>query len=74
MNAAFADIARKDPERVRTVRSDGRKSRTAAAVFAQLADLFPWMADIEREDPGFFGRLDARRSRPGRSRAARKGE
>ncbi|WP_449314918.1 dTMP kinase [Rubneribacter sp.] len=74
VNAAFADIARKDPERVRTVRSDGRKSRTAAAVFAQLADLFPWMADIEREDPGFFGRLDARRPRPGRSRAARKGE
>ena len=66
VNAAFLDIARADAGRVRTVVSADRKSRTAAAVFAQLEDLFPWMAGVEARDPSFFERLDAKRRHAGR--------
>ena len=54
---------RLDPERVRVVVSDGNKSQTAAAVFAELADLFPWMAQVVDDDPAFFDRLDVKRSK-----------
>ena len=47
---------------MRVVVSGGRKSATAAAVFAELTDLFPWMADLVERDPGFFDRLDVKRS------------
>ena len=63
VNKAFLEIARRDPERVRVVVSDGSKSQTAAAVFAELADLFPWMAQVADEDPAFFERLDVKRSK-----------
>ncbi|WP_281653949.1 dTMP kinase [Eggerthella sinensis] len=62
VNESFLEIARRDPERMRVVVSGGRKSATAAAVFAELADLFPWMADLVERDPGFFDRLDVKRS------------
>lgn len=62
VNQAFMEIARRDPERVRVVASDGLKSATAAAVFAELADLFPWMAELTENDPAFFERLDVKRS------------
>ena len=56
-----------------TRRACGAKSSTAAAVFAELSDLLPWMADGEVRDPSFFERLDVHRSRVERSdgRAAR---
>ena len=63
VNKAFLEIARRDPERVRVVVSDGSKSQTAAAVFAALADLCPWMAQVADEDPAFFERLDVKRSK-----------
>ena len=63
VNEAFLEIARRDPERVRVVVSDGNKSQTAAAVFAELADLFPWMAQVVDDDPAFFERLDVKRSK-----------
>ena len=63
VNEAFLEIARRDPERVRVVVSDGNKSQTAAAVFAELADLFPWMAQVVDDDPAFFDRLDVKRSK-----------
>ncbi|WP_232050844.1 dTMP kinase [Arabiibacter massiliensis] len=62
VNDAFLSIARDEPSRVRVVVSDDRKSRTAAAVFAELADLFPWMAGLAQADPAFFERLDVKRS------------
>lgn len=40
----FLQIARKEPDRVRTVRSDGDVHATAAAIRAELADLFPELA------------------------------
>ncbi len=61
VNDAFLKIAQANPDRIRTVVSADRKSKTAAAVFSQLEDLFPWMADVVANDPGFFDRLDARR-------------
>ncbi|RNL46951.1 dTMP kinase [Paraeggerthella hongkongensis] len=67
VNEAFMDIARRDPGRVRVVTSADRKSRTASAVFSQLKDLFPWMADVEQRDPAFFDRLDVKRSQVGRA-------
>lgn len=60
VNAAFAEIAAADPARIRTVTSAGPRSQTAQAVFAQLQDLFPWMADC-LADPACFAKLDARR-------------
>lgn len=63
VNDAFLEIARACPERVRVVESDRRKSRTAAAVFAELSDLFPWMEGLAEADPAFFGQLDAKRSK-----------
>ena len=69
VNKAFLEIAHDEPARVRVVESSGKKSSTAAAVFAELADLFPWMAESEARDPSFFERLDVHRSRVGRSDA-----
>lgn len=62
VNEAFLEIARRDPQRVRVVASGGRKSATAAAVFAELGDLFPWMGGVTESDPSFFERLDVKRS------------
>ena len=62
------EAARRAPARIRTVESAGKRSDTARAVFAQLADLFPWMAD-ELDDGRLFAQLDRpprRRNRGGR--------
>jgi dTMP kinase len=42
----FERIAQMEPQRVRLVTSRARKSETAAAVFAELADLFPAAAEL----------------------------
>ena len=60
------EIAEKNPSRVRLVRSNGRKSHTAVQVFAQLADLFPWMGDFVRANEAYFERLDVHRTHEGR--------
>lgn len=62
VNDAFLKIAHAHPDRIRVVVSDDRKSRTAAAVFAELADLFPWMEGLAAANPAFFERLDVKRS------------
>ena len=66
VNAAFLEIAEKNSRRVRLVRSNGRKSHTAVQVFAQLADLFPWMGDFVRANEAYFERLDVHRTHEGR--------
>lgn len=66
VNAAFLDIARENPARVRMVQSAGRKSHTAVQVFAQLADLFPWMGEFVRQNEAYFERLDVQRAHEGR--------
>lgn len=58
VNQAFLDIAEDDPQRVRVVITDSRKSVTAALVFYQLVDLFPWMADGSLCDEAYFERID----------------
>lgn len=58
VNAAFAQMAAEEPERMRTVHSASKKSDTARAVFAELVDLFPSFESL-LEDAAFFGRLDA---------------
>lgn len=63
MNEGFLDIARAHADRVRVVQSAARKSRTSELVFRELADLFPWMADVV-DDPSYFASLDVRRPRP----------
>lgn len=70
VNDAFLHIARDDPDRVRVVVSAGRKSATAASVFSELSDLFPWMASAEAQDPAFFAALDVRRPRSEQSQKA----
>ena len=63
VNEGFLDIARAHADRVRVVQSAARKSRTSELVFRELADLFPWMADVV-DDPSYFAPLDVRRPRP----------
>ncbi len=43
--AGFAAIAREDPARVRVVDSRGDVRATFCAIAAELADLFPWLAE-----------------------------
>ena len=54
VNEAFLEIARRDPDRVRVVESASRKRDTARAVFAELADLFPWMSEKRYRDGSAF--------------------
>lgn len=63
VNRAFLQAAEEDPQRIRVVESGGARSATAKAVFAELSDLFPWMAGLEDADPRFFSRLDRRPAR-----------
>lgn len=63
VNEGFLALARDHADRVRVVQSASKKSKTAARVFRELADLFPWMADVA-DDPAFFAALDVRRPRP----------
>lgn len=63
VNEAFFDIARANSKRVRVVFSAGSKSDTAARVFSQLEDLFPWMAEIISHDTELFKRLDTGHSK-----------
>lgn len=45
VNAAFIEMAKREPDRIRLVVSDGAKVTTARKVFDELADLFEWMGD-----------------------------
>ncbi len=63
VNEGFLAIARAHADRVRVVQSAARKSRTSELVFRELADLFPWMADVV-DDPPYFASLDVHRPRP----------
>lgn len=57
VNEGFLELARRDPDRIRTVSSHARRSATAKAVFSQLADMFPWMPQALCDD-AFFAGLD----------------
>ncbi len=50
VNAAFDALAEQHEERVSVVETTGAHSDTARAIFAQLAPLFPWLADAEGLD------------------------
>ncbi|WP_199519288.1 dTMP kinase [Gordonibacter sp. 28C] len=63
VNEGFLALARDHADRVRVVQSASKKSKTSARVFRELADLFPWMADV-LDDEKFFAPLDVRRPRP----------
>lgn len=52
--AGFLAIAEADPERVRVVNSSGERSLTAALIFQELSDLFPWMRDADVCSEEFF--------------------
>jgi len=60
VNKGFMDIAENDPERVRVVESGDLKSMTAAAIFAELSDIFTWMSDDRVVNEELFERLDIR--------------
>ena len=66
VNAAFLELSREDPDRIRVVVSDDTKPRTAAKVFAALSDLFEWMADPRVCTEEFFEMLVLRRETLGR--------
>ena len=55
--AGYLQLAAEDPERIRTVLSDGQKSVTARRVFSELSDLFPWMSDSRTCTDKYFEEL-----------------
>lgn len=58
--AGFKDAADRDPGRIRVVESSGKRADTARAVFKELSDLFPWMADEAQCDDAFFALINRR--------------
>lgn len=50
VSAAFIEMASDNPERMRVVVSAASKAKTAAEIFFQLQDLFPWMASLQEDD------------------------
>ena len=58
VNQAFLTIAAEDPERVRLVYFQEKKTDTARAVFDQISDLFPDMKAAAENDPAFFERAE----------------
>lgn len=52
--AGFLAVAEAEPERVRVVDSSGERSVTAALIFQELSDLFPWMRDAGVCSEDFF--------------------
>ena len=55
--AGYLELAEESPERIRIVKSDGAKPMTARRVFAELSDIFPWMADGNLSSSGYFEAL-----------------
>lgn len=56
VNAGYLKLAEEFPERIRVVVSDREKPETARRVFAELSDIFSWMADESICTPAFFAR------------------
>ena len=66
VNAGYLQLAQEDPGRIRVVVSDEGKAATARKVFAELADLFPWMADPAVCTDEYFADLELKRDLMGR--------
>lgn len=66
VNIGYARLAEKDPDRIRVVVSNESKAITASKVFAQLSDLFPWMADASVCNDAYFAQLVSKREKMGR--------
>ncbi len=65
VNAAYLQLAKEDPQRIRVVVSNESKTETAKKVFSEMADLFPWMSDESVCDDAFFEGLVLRRETMG---------
>ncbi len=57
VSAGFEIIAEENPERIAVVDSSHARSATAAAIFAALQGLFPWMEEC-LADETFFSKMD----------------
>ena len=66
VNLGYLELAGEDPGRIRKVVSDEGKAATARKVFAELSDLFPWMADPGVCTDTFFETLEMKRDLMGR--------
>ena len=65
---AFENIAASDSDRIRTVHSADAKSATSRAVFAELADIFPFMeALVADESMAHFKPLDIKKHHVGKA-------
>ncbi len=54
----FDQLAEENPDRIIRVDAGGKRCDTAAAIFAALVDLFPWMDDDSVYNTNFFRVLD----------------
>ena len=55
--AGYLQLAAESPKRIRKVLSDGEKPQTLRRVYAELADLFPWMSEALSSGDGYFEQL-----------------
>lgn len=56
--AGFRAVAAEEPARVRVVNSGGTRSITAAMIFHEISDLFPWMRDASVCSEEFFDAIE----------------
>lgn len=54
----FTALAKQHPERIREVTSTQEKSKTAAAIFAALEDIFPWIQNEAIVNEELFAKID----------------
>lgn len=66
VNRGYLQLAAEEPDRIRVVVSDEGKALTARKVFAELSDLFEWMADPNVCTDSFFEVLEMKRDLMGR--------
>lgn len=60
VHEGFMRIALDCPQRIYVVESDQQKSQTAAAIFAGLSELFPWMSNQAIVNHDVFARIEQR--------------
>ena len=63
VNEAFLEIARRDPERVRVVVSDGQQAADGCCGVRRAGRPVPLDGAGLDDDPAFFDRLDVKRSK-----------
>lgn len=72
VSQAFRDMAASDGERIRVIDASGKHSQTARAIFGQLSDIFPWLAEETPQMAEMLAAFDAAHDHSGKNAEAAK--